>query len=229
MNISARRRSSRIKKQGLALVLTGLFFLLISWLIDFDPGFLLGFVILLIGLMWFSRSETWSIGAEGEEKVIKELGKLGGKYKVFNDLRFLEEKSNIDHVVVSEYGVKVFETMNLAGKVRAREDRWIRETRSKLWKRLVARIGSPSRQVKKNAAKIKDYLTEELPAAFRNKSLNVEPYVVFANPKAGLHLENPNIKVLTAEEIYKKLKSEDIKVLGDEEVSQISNALEELK
>jgi 3-methyladenine DNA glycosylase Tag len=54
--------------------------------------------------------------------------------------------------------------------------------------------GSPSRQVKRNAAKIKSIIDSS--QAFRSLDVRVEGIVVFTNSHASFHLNNPTVLVL---------------------------------
>ena len=54
--------------------------------------------------------------------------------------------------------------------------------------------GSPSRQVKRNTAKIKHIIDSS--QAFRSLGVWVEGIVVFTNNHATLHLNNPTVSIL---------------------------------
>ena len=58
-------------------------------------------------------------GQIGEINVKNELNKLGNEYKVFNDLLIYSDNKThqIDHAVVSKYGIFVIETKNYSGKI----------------------------------------------------------------------------------------------------------------
>ncbi len=58
-------------------------------------------------------------GQVGEYRVNKELSKLGNEYIVLNDLMiFSDNKTHqIDHAIVSKYGIFVIETKNYSGKI----------------------------------------------------------------------------------------------------------------
>ena len=58
-------------------------------------------------------------GSIGEKIVSKKLNKLDNKYYVINDLLLATEKvtSQIDHVVISIYGIFVIETKNYSGTI----------------------------------------------------------------------------------------------------------------
>lgn len=66
------------------------------------------------------RSWAEHLGEQGERKVSSYLSDLEcGEYQVFNDLLLCEGKytTQIDHVIISRYGVFVIETKNIHGKV----------------------------------------------------------------------------------------------------------------
>ena len=92
---------------------------------------LLALVLILIGLASSSdRHRAERVGARGERKVIKALGsKLDSAvYNQFHDLNLPvgNDTTQIDHVVVSPYGVFVIETKNYSG--------WIfGDSRSRVW------------------------------------------------------------------------------------------------
>lgn len=64
-------------------------------------------------------------GLRGEHTVNRELLRLGGKYIVLNDLmlRTAYGTCQIDHVVLSPYGIFVVETKNISGKITG-NDEW---------------------------------------------------------------------------------------------------------
>lgn len=64
-------------------------------------------------------SYTFFAGLHGERAVSKELYRLGNKYIVFNDLLLKTGSGTcqIDHVVLSPYGIFVVETKNISGKI----------------------------------------------------------------------------------------------------------------
>ena len=81
-------------------------------------------LILVICYFVFSKSEAEIKGEEGEKIVGKYLKKLNQKnYEVFHDLQFsINGKiSQIDHLVISNYGVFVIETKNYKGMIKGRE------------------------------------------------------------------------------------------------------------
>lgn len=65
-------------------------------------------------------------GRAGEAEVIKKLNKLDStKYTVLNDLFFKtgDKSAQIDHVIISNYGIFVIETKNYNGKIYGSENK----------------------------------------------------------------------------------------------------------
>ena len=70
------------------------------------------------------KSKAKQLGKEGEDQVSRELNKLNkDDYVLLNDLTLLYNGTThqIDHVVVSNYGVFIIETKNYSGCIRGKE------------------------------------------------------------------------------------------------------------
>ena len=97
-------------------------------------------LLLLIHLTFRSRSKNgddtgrynlFSAGDSGEFAVARQLRRLPDKYKVINDLLLPAGKGHttqIDHVVISPYGIFVIETKNISGQIYG-------STNAQQWKR----------------------------------------------------------------------------------------------
>lgn len=232
----ARQKAEEIEGKGLKFVLAGTALLLagffsFSWqplsVIGF-PLIMAGAVLIVAGLSISSTAKTWKLGARGEEEVIKKLEELGGQYRVFNDLILPGETSNIDHVVVSRKGIQVIETKNLNGKISCEGDSWERVKTGQKGTEYQGDIGSPSRQVKRNAMKLKDYLTRKCPEVFESRSVFFEGIVVFTDPEAELDLSSPTVKVTRPEELKGIIEIDKKDVFTEVEVRKIEKALREL-
>ena len=68
---------------------------------------------------------TFFAGLRGEHAVSRELHRLGSKYIILNDLmlRTVHGTCQIDHVVLSPFGIFVIETKNIRGKITG-HDEW---------------------------------------------------------------------------------------------------------
>ena len=90
-------------------------------------------VIFIIWIIYLKLNIRSIIGRMGERSVSKSLSKLpSDKYIVLNDLLFKDGKysTQIDHLVVSIYGIFVIETKNCKGVVSGHADRdyWTQKT-----------------------------------------------------------------------------------------------------
>ena len=127
---------------------------------------LLVLVLILIGLASSSgKHHAERVGARGERKVIRVLGsKLDPEvYCQFHDLSLPvgNDTTQIDHVVVSPYGVFVIETKNYSG--------WIfGDSRSRVWTQTFRqskhKFQNPLRQNYKHTKAIESFLS--LPAEY---------------------------------------------------------------
>ena len=81
------------------------------------------FVILAIYLAWYNTAKQK--GKRGEMRVFSILSQLPDEYTILNDLVFRTEKgtTQIDHVVVSKYGVFAIETKNYRGEIYGDDNR----------------------------------------------------------------------------------------------------------
>ena len=88
------------------------------------------FILLILYKVYWSKV----IGAWEEKKVAAVLSFLGKKYHVFNDVLVADKEgrtAQIDHVIISRYGVFIIETKNYKGSVYGTEyaDRWTQAIR----------------------------------------------------------------------------------------------------
>jgi len=111
----------------LALFVGALFYFILGgfdWvkiLIAFGASFIILSIISLI------LSSNKMKGVLGEYRVSRRLNKLASRYegKVFNDVIIPGDNnrtSQIDHILITPYGVYVIETKNVAGKIYGKED-----------------------------------------------------------------------------------------------------------
>jgi hypothetical protein len=104
-----------------------------------------------------------------------------------NDLHLRDGGGDIDHIVLGPNGVFVLETKNWSGGISCNGDEWQRAGKRKS-------SGSPSRQVKRNAAKIKQVIDSS--PNLRQLGIWVEGIVVFTNNHSSLHVNNPTVPIL---------------------------------
>jgi len=149
--------------------------------------------ILAIGNFFQKRSTRYSDGLAAEKLVSEYLHELDDSYYLIDDIKLLGGYGNIDHIVLGPNGVFVIETKNYTGDIRCKGDDWIRYYGGSLIPE--REMKSPSRQVKRNAVKIKQLIDSA--KIFKPPiSLWVDGIVVFTNPKAELELSDATVSIL---------------------------------
>lgn len=101
-------------------MLTSFIYIIIAFIIPIGIG---------VGLCWliiyWKRQKPKVIGDQGEREIKGILEGLPSEYKAFNNVVMTNKKSStqIDHIVVSKYGVFVIETKNYLGDIYGNDDR----------------------------------------------------------------------------------------------------------
>jgi hypothetical protein len=168
-------------------------FLTLSFSIFEEAAFLISLVPLAGFYFYLRKYRIYNAGWQGEKRVEKLLSsKLSDEYVLINDLYLHKGGGDIDHVVLAPSGIFVLETKNWSGTITCNGDEWQRGGNHYF-------KGSPSLQVKRNAAKIKQIIDSSL--AFRSLDVWVEGIVVFTNNHATLRLNNPTVLILKLPEL----------------------------
>ncbi len=185
-----------LAKSALCLVLFGLIFFALSLRVLFtlslslfdEVGLLVSLVPLAAFYFYLRKYRIYNAGWAGEKQVEKLLSsKLSDDYLLISDLYLRDGGGDIDHIVLGPSGIFVLETKNWSGDISCSGDEWQR-VRKRGFK------GSPSLQVKRNAAKVKRIIDSS--QALRSLGVYVEGIVVFTNNHATLHLNNPTVLIL---------------------------------
>ncbi len=211
-----------------ALIFAAVFVLLIyRILVSLQVGILeeAGLVFLLAPLVAFyfylRKYHIYSGGWQGEKQVAKLLtSKLNDDYYLLNDLYLRDGGGDIDHIVLGPNGVFVLETKNWSGNISCYGDDWQRVGKRNF-------SGSPSRQVKRNASKIKQIIDSN--PNLRTLGIWVEGIVVFTNNHATLHVNNPTVPILKISQLPSyisgygsshSISREQLEAIGKEIVKQ---------
>jgi hypothetical protein len=149
---------------------------------------------------YLRQYRIYNAGWVGEKQVTKLLSSsLSDDYFLLNDLYLRNGGGDIDHIVLGPSGVFVLETKNWSGDVTCHGDEWQRAGRGNF-------KGSPSLQVKRNAAKIKRIIDSS--QGLRSLSIQVEAIVVFTNSHAVLHLNNPAVAILKLPQLPSRITAQ---------------------
>jgi len=185
-----------LAKAALCLIVFGPIFvaltLRIFLTVNFDIFETIGFLLSLVPLAGFyfylRKYRIYSGGWEGEKKVVQLLSsKLSDDYTLINDLSIHNGRGDIDLVVIGPNGIFVLETKNWSGDITCVGDDWQRVGRRTF-------KSSPSRQVKRNAARIRRIIDSS--QSFRAMNVRIEGIVVFTNNRANLRLDSPTVPIL---------------------------------
>jgi|WetSurMetagenome_2_1015567.scaffolds.fasta_scaffold27354_5 hypothetical protein len=186
-----------------------------------EAGLLLSLAPLISFYFYLRKYRIYSGGWTGEKQVAKLLtNKLNDDYYLLNDLYLGEGGGDIDHIVLGPNGVFVLETKNWSGSISCNGDEWHRGGKRNF-------SGSPSRQVKRNAAKIKQIIDAN--PNLRPLDIWVEGIVVFTNNHAALRLNNPTVPILKLPQLsihimayrhYRSYSREQLEAIGKEITQQ---------
>jgi hypothetical protein len=171
----------------LLLVCASVLFSWTVYMVDI-VGLAVSLVPLVAFYYYLRRYRIYNGGWTGEKQVTTLLSsKLSDDYLLLNDLHLQNGGGDIDHIVLAPSGVYVLETKNWSGNISCQGDQWRRPGKrdSK---------GSPSLQVKRNAARIRRVIDSS--PSLRALGIGVEGVVVFTNRHATLNLNNPTVTVL---------------------------------
>lgn len=217
-----------LAKAFVCLVLFGLIFFALSLrvlstlsLSIFEAaGLLVSLMPLAAFYFYLHKYRIYSGGWEGEKSVAKLLSKtLSDDYYLINDVYLHDGGGDIDHIVLGPNGVFILETKNWSGKITCNGDQWQRPGKRGF-------KGSPSRQVKRNAAKIRNIIDS---SQLKPLGIWVEGIVVFTNNHSSLNINNPTVPILklqqlpshiTAQKTYNSYTSQQLEQIGKEILKQ---------
>ena len=178
--------------------------------------YLIAFVLLVIALIIKRIGNDPSvIGKTGEHKVSKILSSLPREYRILNNVILPNQKgtSQIDHVVVSPYGIFVIETKNYEGWIFGTEN-------SEKWKQTFKTTSGNFfyNPVKQNWGHIYTL------SSFLEVDKRVfKPIVVFSD-KAKLNIES-GIPVICMSQLKREILSYTQEIIPDDKVDMIYNKI----
>ena len=182
------------------------------------------FIVLLVLLL--VRKLTFSVGERGEHAVAWRLGRLRrDQYFVINDL-MIEKKNGhttqIDHVVISPFGIFVIETKNFSGYIYGSENayqwlkRWKGYARGGVYRESELSFDNP---VLQNGSHV-----QALYELLHNQCTKFIPIIAFS-PKATLKVNVPNVYVIYWTQVLDVIKRYKEEVMSAEQAKEIYNYL----
>ena len=189
------------------------------------------FIILLCFLAWYNSAKQK--GKRGEKLVSQVLSLLPAEYVILNDviLPTANGTTQIDHIIVSKYGVFTIETKNYRGDIYGDDNRqeWTQlivtdVTYSKKWWKTYTYVTknhfyNPVKQSVGHALRIQERLTEF-------PQINVVPIVVFTGA-ATLENVNSSHCVVYIEQLLSAINSYKSAFLTDNDVQRIVTILQQ--
>lgn len=170
-------------------------------------------------------SSPKNIGKSGEKQVNRILHRLPRKYIILNDLLLpsYNGTTQIDHIVVSPYGIFVIETKNYKGLIFGHEnsEEWTQSLFGKKkfwgWSRKQHKLRNPIRQNAAHAIAIKATLKEI-------GNFTIIPIVVFAD-NARLNITTPNHIVINWCDLRSVIKSYKTPCISPEDIQRIKSII----
>jgi hypothetical protein len=215
-----RRKANNYRNSGLLLLLASFFL----FFLGLDTGlfilFFLAFGFLLGTIPLFRGYKIWRSGAKGEETTAKQLKSLKSKYHVFHDVVLPRTKGDIDHITIGPNGIFVVETKNNNGTISCNGDSWIQLKTGKKGGQYKGKIGSPSKQAKRNASLLANLIRRRL-----HRPFHVNALVVFANKKAVLNLNHPTVPVLHAKNVCSFIENFGSRTLSTKEQGMLADLI----
>lgn len=219
--LESRRKGNSYRNQSIILIVIGIISLFGVFV--FPLLIIISIIFFAIGGYLWQKQTLWNIGADGEEAVMRVLKELDSSFRVIHDVVLPGDRQNIDHIVVGISGTFVIETKNHNGQIKCYDDTWYRNKIGRQGTRYEASIGNPSKQAKRNAVVLKNWL----------QSKNIDPgfisaVVVFTNDDVTLKLVRPTVKVVTIENLLPVFNSQTGRLTQDK-VNSIAEKLYKLK
>ncbi len=223
------KTQTSLAKAALCVLIFGLLLFSVMfrsiYLLQIDTFALAGLAFLLVPTVaayyYLRKYHLYNGGWQGEKQVAKQLSSsLSDDYYLINDLYLHGGGGDIDHIVLAPAGIFVLETKNWSGNVSCNGDEWHRPGKRNF-------SSSPSRQVKRNAARIK-HIIDQSPN-LRGFNVWVEGAVVLTNRQASLRLNNPSVPILQLPQLTnyittrggtRRFTREQLEVIGKEIAKQ---------
>jgi hypothetical protein len=173
--------------------------------------------------MWLSSPKN--IGKFGEKRVARKLDWLPKEYITLNDILLPTNygTTQIDHIVISPYGIFVIETKNYKGWIFGHEnsEEWKQSLLGKKrfwgWSSEQHKLRNPIRQNAAHARAVKAILKEM-------GDFTIIPIVVFSN-SAELKITTPNHIVINWCDLRSAIKSYRYQCISQEDAQRIVNKI----
>ena len=223
-------RNIRLSKIRLLLFILLFALSVILFVMNKLPYAILGLIMIplsyTLAAHTYKRYVTWASGVIGETTIIEELMNLDDTYHLINSVIIPPNRGDADHIIIGRNGIFVIESKNYGGKITCNGDEWSRRKKSRKGNVYEMRIGSPSKQVKRNATTLKSLILEHKGEIFKNvPRIWVNGILVFTNKNADIHINNPTVNILMVDELCDFIRHQNNLKLSEGEVKKISKMI----
>jgi len=182
----------------------------------------IGFVLVVLLEQLSNLAMVYIRGYSGERRVSNVLRKLSDEYRILNDvtIKVDEAEAQIDHVVVSPYGLWCLETKSHRGMTfgKERDQNWTQVKHSEKGRRYKNKLYSPIRQNATHCKRLGDFINQQL-----GLSVPIRSVVVFSHGKFEVESVTP---VVAPGGVLQAMLTPDLKpIITEEDVARIVRVL----
>lgn len=175
-------------------------------------------ILLFVGLFYLALNRAKIIGFIGEKKLSSMLLFLNkDEYRIFNNLYIETSRgtSQIDHVVVSRFGIFVIETKSYKGSIYGnfKSDKWTQN----IWGNKYS-MPNPIRQNKAHIFALKSILPNYTQSGYVS--------IIAFSSRASLYITtDENTEIIYIQDILSTIKSFNNEIFSSEQVNEISDVI----
>lgn len=148
-----------------------------------------GFIVFNIGA---SLASKWRRPPRPDQALERALKGIDNRHRLYNYLLPSE------HVLLTPFGVTVFQVRRLPGEIACTGSLWTHKR--SLWSRLrfaaEEQVGNPTRDVQNDIRLLREFIGRNV----GDKDVPIEGLILFAHPQVNLTLNEPDVPVLTPKE-----------------------------
>lgn len=224
MAITKKKETSLNKKrndyiiQGLTIAMGILSIVIYAFTRNIHSTIFIVVVCFIISIRFTGKTQIYDYGIKGELAIANELLKLNNKYLIYNDIVIggKEKGAQIDHLVVSPYGLFCIETKNMRGTIIGKEDddNWIQRKAGKDGKIYEKQFYNPCKQSSGHVNALKNMLSH---GNFRD--IKVYSVVVFNhNFDTKLEIKTKVTTVIELDKLINFMQSEKNSIMDSNKI-----------
>lgn len=183
-------------------------------------------ICFIISSKFTGKTKIYGYGIKGELAIAKELSKLNDKYLIYNDIVIggKEKGAQIDHLVLSPYGIFCIETKNMRGTITGKEEdnNWIQRKTGKNGKIFEKEFYNPCKQSGGHVNALKNMLVH---GNFHD--IKVYSVVVFNhNFDTKLDINTKTTTVIELDKLINFVQSEKNSIIDTNKIKAISKLID---